>query len=243
MSMEDFMRSKFWCGIGLLALIAASAESAVAADLEVKAPPRVAAPLNVPDWAGFYLGVHGGYGWGDTSFDAPRSFLDAKPKGGVFGAHVGYNWQYQSVVGGLEADFSGADIKQSSVTSGTIVVGALTFPESRTVKIDELASARGRLGYALFPGILAYGTAGIAWGHSSADFSGGPVSTSGAVNNFGWAAGAGLEYKLMEHLLLRAEYLHYDFAKATYDRAGLIPSAVSATNRVDVARAGLSYKF
>src|SRR5262249_5211653 len=51
--------------------------------------------------------------------------------------------------GGLEVDFDGADIKQSSVTSGVLTVPALNnqaFPLSRQFKIDELATARARLG-------------------------------------------------------------------------------------------------
>jgi outer membrane immunogenic protein len=158
----------------------------------------------------------------------------------------GYNWQYGSMVGGLEVDFDGADIKQSSVTSGVTTVPALNnqaFLLSRQFKIDELATARARLGYVILPSLLAYGTAGAAWGYSSADFSGGPVFASTNADLFGWAAGAGLEYKLMEHLLMRAEYLHYDFAKASYDRANIVPHTVNATTQVDVARAGLSYKF
>jgi len=223
------MRSKFWCGIGLLALISAGAGSAGAADLATKAPPREA-PFYVSDWAGFYLGIHGGYGWGDTSFDpfvgAEITQTNAHPKGGVFGGHAGYNWQYQSVVGGLEVDFSGADLKESSLVTPLI---------TRDVKINELASARGRLGYALFPNVLAYGTAGVGWGHSEVTSTARPES--GDANNFGWVAGAGLEYKLIEHLLLRAEYLHYDFAKASYF------DNVNAKDKVDVVRGGLSYKF
>ena len=217
MSMEDFMRSKFWCGIGLLALITAGTGPAGAADLARKAPPPVAAPVYLSDWAGFYIGINGGYGWGETKFDDAR--FNAKPKGGVFGGHAGYNWQYGSVVGGLEVDFDGADVKQT----------VLGFEN----KIDELASARGRLGYALFPGLLAYGTGGIGWGH----FSTSSPHASFDTNEFGWVAGGGLEYKLIEHLLLRAEYLHYDFGKTTF------PNFDNVKNTVDVVRGGLSYKF
>ena len=47
---------------------------AFAADLPVKAPR--AAPPVVADWTGFYLGIHGGYGWGQTSVDEfGRAFL------------------------------------------------------------------------------------------------------------------------------------------------------------------------
>jgi hypothetical protein len=41
-------------------------------------------------------------------------------------------------------------------------------------------------------------------------------------------------------VLVRAEYLHYDFAKATYDTPHAV---INAASTVDVFRAGLSYKF
>jgi outer membrane immunogenic protein len=243
------MGRNFWGGVGLLAAIVAGAGAAGAADLAVKAPPMVA-PAYVADWAGFYLGIHGGYGWGDTSFDAPFSDFGAKPKGGLFGGHAGYNWQYGPVVTGLEIDFSGADINTSGVAR-TIVwdEGEDRLTYSRKVKFDELASARARLGYIVIPGVLAYGTAGLGWGHSTVDetktrFDGGVVtstSESAAAGNFGWVAGAGLESVLWGPLFLRVEYLHYDFAKTAYSFPTF--STKDAASTVDVVRAGLSYKF
>ena len=64
------MRGKFFCSIGLLASVAAGAGPAVAADMPVRpAPPVAALPAVVPDWVGFYVGIHGGGGWGHTSFE------------------------------------------------------------------------------------------------------------------------------------------------------------------------------
>jgi opacity protein-like surface antigen len=81
----------------------------------------------------------------------------------------------------------------------------------------------------------------LAWGHSelagSVDFVG---SGSGFANNFGWVAGGGLEKKLWEHLLVRVEYLHYDFAKTTYATPVFTTNAATS---LDVVRAGLSYQF
>ena len=73
------MGRKFLGGFGLLASILAGAGVAGAADLAVKAPVYKAPPLIVSDWAGFYLGVHGGYGWGDTKFDSPFEIANASP--------------------------------------------------------------------------------------------------------------------------------------------------------------------
>jgi outer membrane immunogenic protein len=178
------------------------------------------------------MGINGGYGWGKTSFENP--VRDGKPTGGLVGGHAGYNWQYGSIVAGFEVDFDGADIKQT----------VLRLEE----KTNQLASARARLGYVFFPGLLAYGTAGAGWGHTSLTASNG---VSANANRFGWVAGAGLEYKLVEHVLLWAEYLHYDFDKTAFSFPGgiigangaVLPFNPNASETIDVVRAGLSYKF
>jgi outer membrane immunogenic protein len=215
------MRTKLCYGLGLLASVMACAGSAMAADLPVKAPPPAAMPVYLSDWAGFYIGINGGGGWGHTTFDF-TPVLNSKTSGGVFGGHAGYNWQYGSVVAGLEADFDGADIKDT-------VLGV----EQKT---NELASARARIGYLFVPNLLAYGTAGAGWGHTQISS---PGFLSDEVNQFGWVAGAGLEYKLLDHVLLRAEYLHYDFAKT--EAPNVVGDNFKET--VDVVRGGLSYKF
>src|SRR5712671_2976020 len=130
------MHRDFLLGIGLLAAVAAGGGSAVAADMPVRPPPPLAAsPVYVPDWVGFYVGFHAGGGWGHSSFEPQFSAtgitgmltsipeLSPNSSGGVFGGQAGYNWQWGPVVGGLEIDFSGADIKGTSsvVVSPTIV--------------------------------------------------------------------------------------------------------------------------
>ena len=92
--------------------------TALAADLPVvaKVPPAAA-----QSWAGFYLGVHGGYGWGNNNFREyvvhvdPFPFFDGvASKGALVGGHAGYNWQFGRAVGGLEIDWSAADINGSA---------------------------------------------------------------------------------------------------------------------------------
>jgi outer membrane immunogenic protein len=212
------MRTKLWCGIGLLA--SAMAGSAMAADLAVKAPPPGAMPVYLSDWSGFYIGINGGGGWAQNSFDFNPMF-NSKPSGGVVGGHAGYNWQYGSVVAGFEADFDGADIKQTEL--------------GLEQKTNELASARARVGYTFIPNLLAYGTGGVGWGHTSLNVTG---VTTDAITQFGWTAGAGLEYKLVDHVLLRAEYLHYDFGKTSVPGFG-----DNLSETVDVVRGGVSWKF
>jgi outer membrane immunogenic protein len=214
------MRAKLWSSIGVLASIAAGVGAANAADLAVKAPVyKAPPPVILSDWAGFYIGINGGGGWADNKFDVVPAH-NTKPTGGLIGGHAGYNWQYGSVVAGVEVDFDGADISKTD---------NFGFKQ----KTDELASARARLGYVVIPNLLAYGTAGAGWGHTEISL---PGFAGVGINQFGWVAGAGLEYKLWGPLIARAEYLHYDFAKETFPVDTIKES-------VDVVRGGLSYKF
>jgi outer membrane immunogenic protein len=127
---------------------------------------------------------------------------------------------------------------------------------TRDIKIDELASARGRLGYLIFPNWLLYGTAGMGFGHTrinhtaveAIDGTTISVSDSSFFNEFGWVAGVGLEWKFANNWLLRGEWLHYDFARNNgsknfflLEEFGLDTGNPRTT--VDVARAALSYKF
>jgi outer membrane immunogenic protein len=234
------MGSRFWTGLATVTAVAAGAGAVDAADLAVKAPVYKAPPVILSDWAGFYIGVHAGYGWADTKFDPSVNVFDAKPKGGLVGGHAGYNWQYGSVVAGFEIDVDGADINSPLVLGPLCRVGGPPCPPSNPpgVKFDLLATARARLGYAVLPNLLAYGTGGAAWGHSEMTAQSQTVVSADA-DNFGWVAGAGLEYHLWHGFIARAEYLHYDFAKTTYSFT--VP--VNASTAIDVVRGGLSYKF
>jgi opacity protein-like surface antigen len=191
------------------------AGAAQAADLRPKAPPR-AEPV-YSSWAGFYIGIHGGYGWGNVDFG---DGFELEPRGGLVGGHAGYLWQWGTWVGGLEVDYSAASLKDDL--------------DGVTSKIDALGSARGRLGWLWTPNLLAYGTAGVGWAHSKLI----DVVGTSAESSFGWVAGAGLEYQFANSWRLRVEYLHYDFSEVTY--AGF---DATADVRVDVVRGALSFKF
>jgi outer membrane immunogenic protein len=108
-----------------------SMASASAADMPLKAPPPIVAP--VYNWNGWYVGVNAGVGDGsETASETAISgagfpLLGAgtvlyggtnayplDPTGAFGGAQVGYNWQTATnVVLGIEADFQGGNIKAS----------------------------------------------------------------------------------------------------------------------------------
>jgi outer membrane immunogenic protein len=217
-------------------------------------------PDHASDWSGLYAGINGGGGWAQTDFPSgaywPSILHTLMPSpgqnssGGLVGGHLGYNWQYGRAVAGLEVDFDAADIE-----SKVSLAAAAPSTYSQTFKIDELASLRGRLGFEVQPGLLAYGTAGLGFGHFQAGFTNitpvtAPVpyaTQAGGGAEFGWVAGAGLEYKLASHWLLRAEYLHYDFGTVNnlYTSTGSQPGVDATLSRttVDAVRGGVSYKF
>jgi outer membrane immunogenic protein len=278
------MRRRFLLGIGLLAFAAAGAGSAIAADIAARpaGPPPAVAPAFISDWSGFYVGINGGGGWAHTDYQAGTVLFDdffgrtfcpdqgvppnQSGSGGIFGVQFGHNWQWGPVVGGLEIDFDGSSINSTSnfteprtlsPSGGFFSAASVT----NQVKVDELASARGRLGYLIFPNWLLYGTAGIGWGHVrqtneiSTNFEPSTLTTLSDTSQFGWVAGAGLEYKLAQNWLLRGEWLHYDFGRQSGadNNAFLQINAFSLTNTsidssnsrttVDTVRAAISFKF
>lgn len=232
------MKRNLLAGVAVVALIAAG--PAFAADLPLKAPPPIVAAWN---WSGFYIGGHGGYGWGhDSLSDLNDPFFSGKfptfistgfdPKGALGGLQAGANWQAGAIVGGLEGDLSFADIKGSSlgvpapsVTPGLISTGSTT----NSGAFDLLGSGRGRLGYLATPNVLLYGTGGLAWtrfvqntDQTALNAFVPPPGNFGLFQSssvpswrFGWAAGVGAEARLFDtNWLARLEYLHYDFGNS-----------------------------
>ena len=96
----------------------------------------------------------------------PQSINGIRPKGAVYGAHAGYNWQFGRVVTGLEIDFSATDIKGSNGVSELLVlpeVGSQSSSDTLGENVKYLGSARARLGWLPTDKVLLYGTAGLAW--------------------------------------------------------------------------------
>ena len=141
-------------GIGLL-LTSFFAVPVYAADMPAKMPvkaPMVAAPYN---WSGFYIGVNVGGSWGSqdnalaTAGGVTVLTNTAKPNGVIGGGQVGYNWQFNQVVLGLEADFQGSGQKGdgdplyfSPGIAGIAGGGAFSIPYSD--KLEWFGTVRGR---------------------------------------------------------------------------------------------------
>jgi outer membrane immunogenic protein len=223
-------------------ILALGAGGAMAADLT---PQPAAAPAGF-NWTGFYIGVHGGLAAGDSKFnvssDIPFFNDDYKfnDRGGFGGAQVGYNYQFATNwVAGVEADISAGDIS----SSGTSDLGIITV--DRESKVDWSGTIRGRLGFA-WDNALFYGTGGGAYGHvkssETINIFGTPIDGYDADRTqWGWTAGAGVEYGLTQNITFKAEYLYVDLGSSTL---GSNPdTSVDVETRFHSLDVGLNAKF
>jgi outer membrane immunogenic protein len=220
-----------------LALLASTAfiGAASAADIQRPAPAYKApimAPARVYDWTGFYVGGNVGYGWGQQDVSLAGVGIGSPSVNGVIGGgQIGYNWQMNQLVLGLEADI------QASGQSGSGGAGAVAY----TDKMDWFGTVRGRVGYA-FDRFLPYVTGGWAYGHGTINGVTGAGSFSTSNDYSGWTAGAGLEYAFLNNWSAKLEYLYVDFGNGPTTATGA--GALSSNHLTDnIVRVGLNYKF
>jgi outer membrane immunogenic protein len=230
---------------GALSLLAATS-AAWAADLPVAPPQAPAAyvPVVVPvyNWSGIYIGINGGYGFGDSNWNSAGAFIpgtgDFNIDGGLVGGTLGLNFQSGSFVYGIEADGDWSDIRGSTSNGGC--TGSICQTAN-----DWLTTFRGRFGYA-FDRVLVYGTAGGAAGDVKASVSAPGLAASTDTTEFGWTAGGGVEFAITENLTAKAEYLFVDLSNGSMTCSAavcLVPITVPVQFDASIVRAGLNFKF
>jgi outer membrane immunogenic protein len=208
------MKKFLMAGVAMLALSGA----AFAADLPSNEEPAftpVAAPAPLFTWTGFYGGLNFGYGFGSFTNDA--SGLD-NADGILGGAQIGYNFQYGSMVGGLEADWQMTDMWDRG--------GGVT------ASLDNFGTVRARLGVAA-DRFLPYLTGGYAFANTS-------VTAGGTETNLhhGWVVGAGVEYAWTDNITTKFEGLYLAFDEERFGAGGPV-----AGMDAFVIRTGLNFKF
>ncbi len=155
-----------------------TAETAMAsapASMPTKGPINSHYVPIVPDWTGLYVTGHAGAMQG--------SIGACCVSGGTAGGGVGYNWQIERVVFGLEGDID-------------------WFYMAGVAQINRDASLRGRLGFT-FDRVLLYASGGLSEGYIR------PVQT-GPFPSFswttGWTVGGGAEYWATPELSVYSDY-------------------------------------
>lgn len=239
--------------------LAPEATPASPAGIFKKGPPDAKPSPDI--WPGFYAGLNAGYTWDplpEVVTAGVPAFLGinlgnikgktlAAGGGSTGGAQVGLNFQSGRIVGGIEADIQGSNARTrvnvsqlSSVITATAVNPMISSIDN-TKNVDWLGTARGRLGYLLTPRLLAYATAGLAYGDTRVSTFirqnwlggildaplGSNMQSPGATGGYsgfriGWTIGAGLEWMFAPNASIKAEWLHYNLGSVSYGLSPLI---------------------
>jgi len=206
--------------------------------MPVKAPAYAPAyaPAPIFNWSGWYAGIQGGYGWGELT-SANDVTIDHEPAGGLFGGQIGYNWQANNWVFGIETDLAWANIRGDDTTTfGPFNINASS-------KLNYMGTVRGRVGMA-FDQVLVFVAGGFAYGQIDGHIEVvGVVSGSDSVNLKGWTVGAGVDYAFSPNWIARAEYLYVDFNKANTSINLGFPFTDTFDKNLNVVRGSLSYRF
>jgi len=230
------------------------------------------APVPVPDWTGFYLGIHGGYGFGDQDWTlvdnpgrgTPASLGEevASPDldGFLDGAQVGFNYHIDSLVLGLEGEFSFADINGSESRNAGGEGEGKPGPRKWSSDMNWMATVGPRVGYD-WTGTLLYAEGGLAivdqdFYHLGAPGGGEGEEAAAAANRpgrefkgsdttYGWFIGAGVEQSFAENFSARVEY---NFIQADPGDQKLFgepenPAVFDIDQNIHVIKIGLNYRF
>lgn len=195
----------------LLSTVAAAAMITGIAMTGARAADIIAEPA-AHDWSGLYIGAHVGYGeaffngcvscGGDQDEDLDASDLDLSDV--VGGGHLGYNFQMDSLVLGIEADFTWAGFDDSANEAGG------SGGDRINGDVDYLASIRARAGYAM-DDILVYATGGVAFTEAEIEGEQHGNFDNAKFNDVGGVVGGGVEWAASDMVSLRAEGLYYFF--------------------------------
>ena len=248
---------------------------AIAAVMPTKAPVKavpVVAPVN---WTGFYVGgfLGGAYGRSDIHFVGDPAGAGNNPWvfGGLGGGQIGYNYQVNSWVFGVEGDIGGTNLHGARTCGNSIGRDPVTFaPTSFSPflltcgdSMNWIATAAARVGWA-YGRTLWYVKGGGAWAEES--------TTVGCVispaNNFdtafnnhcrnqanvitngfstsgnltGWTLGFGAEFDLGKNWSAKAEYDYIDFGSRTALATDGTTFLRTATT-VSEVKVGVNYRF
>jgi outer membrane immunogenic protein len=235
----------------------------------------IAAPAAF-DWMGPYIGLQAGYAWAnlDGSLSVPEGSniitvfgdmaedagdIDTKGDGLAGGLTLGWNYQGDNLVIGIEGDVSFLDVDETG--EGEVADLGLVVRASDKLEADVLATLRLRVGLALDQTLL-YVTGGGACTDAKIkrdvdwDFGDGCPPGDGGLErchfgdadfDWGWTIGAGIEHAVGSNWSVKAEYLYVDFGNRDFTSANVIvpdqPFKHSFDLDMHIVRAGLNYRF
>lgn len=222
-------------------LVAAAVPAVHAADLIVVDPVAPVAMTDAGfDWSGFYAGLNGGYANATaTSVGATTgATTNINVTGGLIGATLGFNGQFDNFVLGLEGD-----VAWSGATGSSVCVNAPAF--NCAGNLNWLGTVKARAGVAI-DSVLLFATAGFAAGGITANVTPVPAGATGTFSGTmtGWTVGGGAEVAVTEAISVKAEYNYIDLRNLQAP-GGTISTVqannLSATNHV--VKVGVNFHF
>ena len=183
--------------------------------------------------------------------------------GVIGGGQIGYNWQVQNWVWGLEADIQGSGQKGGRdflcptgvCTPGAIILVAPgpAVPVSLNQKLEWFGTVRGRVGVLATPKVLFYGTGGLAYGEVKTTGTIGlvPATFASSDTRVGYTVGAGVEGVIGGNWTAKLEYLWVDLGRTSGSfvtaipalGGGVLTSNYSSRITDNIVRVGVNYKF
>lgn len=199
----------------IAALLALGMTGAAAEEMSVPPSQYITARVPYLAWTGFYVGLNGGFAWGNSSVafaandpaalagtcgagGAPKgqciTSVDFRRDGAVAGGQFGFNWQVNSHwLVGAEADYQWSNL-DGSVNSSFRLGGVGTTNMVANQAVDSFGTVRARAGVVLAPPLLLYGTGGFALGQVRENLNVPGVATKGLppTGGFSYSCTAGL---------------------------------------------------
>jgi outer membrane immunogenic protein len=163
--------------------------------------------------------------------------------GAVAGGQIGYNYQVNQWVFGVEGEMAWSNVK-----GGVSAINA-NGPASWNTDVKWVATLAGRIGYA-FDNVLLYGKGGVAWAdqdydHPALSGGGAQLDYTGSETRFGWLLGAGVEYGFTPNWSAKVEYDYIDFGSK--DITLNDPSGRWVTfgmdQKMQIVKVGVNYRF
>jgi outer membrane immunogenic protein len=188
------------------------------------------------DWAGFYVGGHVGYAWGETGNTWRNNVTPWTPDGDISyddvsgGLHLGHLWQNGWLAYGIEGDITWASLDgNDSQFAGRI----------NAIDLSSIATIKARVGVS-YGASLVYATGGVAFSElEKKDVTAGSSATHDLV---GWTIGGGYERAFFGGWRGRVEYQYVDFGSEV-SSLGLQYDHRADDLDVHSVRAGVSYGF
>jgi len=253
-------------------LVAVASTASFAGGPDAMSGPMPAAPAPAAmDWTGFYAGGNIGGAIGKSATSTVQSGTAAtaaqqtvfnsvnannfNASSAILGAQLGYNYEFQDFVFGLESNFDYMP-QNTAATTSAVVTGTTAYTATNSIQTNYDYTLRGRLGYSFADDtLLVYGTGGLALADLTynqqgvgAGTSTGNAADTHSLNNamIGWTAGGGLEWRFVPNWSLQGQYLYENLGTETQSYTGTTTTTgytQNASLTENLVTAAINYHF